>query len=133
MERLGPLSYLVETEDQLLWRRQIDHMKKLDTESSSQPTPIEDSGDWGPSVAVPENRNVTVNDDTPDLPPEPEQPAESEQAVSVPALGPTAPDSSSATTSTPETDGTPTVPVTTRKQYSLRRNRAPPDYLSWKT
>ena len=29
ISKLGPLSYLVETENKLLWRRHIDHLKKL--------------------------------------------------------------------------------------------------------
>ena len=29
VERLGPLSYLVETADKLLWRRHVDHVKRL--------------------------------------------------------------------------------------------------------
>ena len=28
ISKLGPLSYLVETENKLLWRRHIDHLKK---------------------------------------------------------------------------------------------------------
>ena len=35
--RLGPLSYLVETQDKLVWRRHVDHVKLRTVSPVSQP------------------------------------------------------------------------------------------------
>ena len=51
VERLGPLSYLVETTDEQLWRRHVDHLKRR---TDSQPEWEGNSSTVNPPVVHPE-------------------------------------------------------------------------------
>ena len=49
--KLGPLSYLVETQDEQLWRRHLDHLKQLIVPVSPQPVLESAVEDWDLELA----------------------------------------------------------------------------------
>ena len=129
VERLGPLSYLIETEDHDLWRRHIDLLKEL---SSSENLPItspaSSDADYGGGPPVELSTIPT---------PDPVSVSSEPSAVSVGESGPQTEtnvsmeptQSSTVESSAPvvpaPTDRASTTPTVTRTYPT--RNRRPPD------
>jgi hypothetical protein len=110
--RLGPLSYLVETTDKLLWRRHVDHLKERTIRPSASPAPDPDpdpDGEhFGPLL----------------------QPTSSEQQDAEHAEEP-APESDPVVTPS-ETTTPPGTPTVTARPYPSREHAAPDYYRpSW--
>lgn len=137
VERLGPLSYLVETSDHQLWRRHIDHLKERVTRENTQPEPASNAEPATPTVAVPEI--VQDGNTSLDVPAEP--PVESGQLEVVPASETTLPtlegsestapvvpvvDKTPVATTPPASPAAPVVQVP--KQYPSRQHRVPNYY-----
>ncbi len=125
VERLGPLSYLIETEDRECWRRHIDHLKELllpehlpETTTSS---PVMDTS---PVVSVPDADSQML--DSTVISAEPALPPRSE----------TAEVSTSSTTATPRAEPGVNLDVLSSSATATpvstwtypRRERRPPDY-----
>ena len=94
--RLGPLSFLVETQDKLLWRRHVDHLKDRTIQHNSKPAPYQDpdpDDEYSGPVFQPATEQPP--DQLPDQPPElpdstPAQVVEPERVVTTPPGTPTA-------------------------------------------
>ncbi len=108
ISKLGPLSCLVETEDKLLWRRHVDHLKKLDV----RPIRVPEAQEAVSVVDDPEDEVMEMQQDGPELT------FDSQSDASPPPLS--VPDP------IPDSSAPSTVDNTSR--YSLRSGTLPPDY-----
>ena len=121
VERLGPVSYLVETSQRLLWKRHVDHLKPIDKTSNDEQEDIPYAQDLVMSSG---NAIPDISESAP-------VPVTSEDAVE--PIHPTIENSASADltsnelpTSTEEHshDSSSTLPPV--KTYPRRNNRGPP-------
>ena len=127
VERLGPLSYLVETEDRDLWQRHVDHLKELATPEYC-PSSGSASGGSVPAVGAPAALESSTENDP--LHPQDDDPQELEMPV---ALRGTSSEATNADT-TAEVPNLPESPIPTTASTPVRnpyprRDHRPPNYL----
>ena len=60
VQRLGPLTFLVEVKDGLLWRRHVDHLKPLQESPSTESTSF--SNEAEPEEAVDDDTHLPFTD-----------------------------------------------------------------------
>ncbi len=136
VERLGPLTYLVETSDRQLWRRHVDHLKELVERRVSTESLGGDCVDWDSSAqetAAPEVSGTATAEHPPTTAtsqlgqpsPEPVGRAQSSTSMS------TTPTTATATAARPESSTTAgTTPLSPTPRYPARAHQRP-NYFGW--
>ena len=119
VERLGPLTYLVETSDRLLWKRHIDLLRELCVREtrefeSAEPEVAESEGDPLPDPGAT------------DTPMDPDPPTDDSTPSAKAAL-----DSSVSPSGDVAPPPSPTPTATTQTKTYPTRQRATPDYYGW--
>ena len=134
VERLGPLSYLVETSDMLLWRRHVDLLRELQTRNRDSELLESHTPDWDAPEGDSQSPAQPVGVPPPVAPPAgPDPPPVEAPAVEAP-VAPATPERVVPTNS-PDPTSSPDPPASTpppvfRKQYPMRARQCP-DRLGW--
>ena len=76
VQRLGPLTFLVEVKDGLMWRRHVDHLKPLQESPSTESTSF--SNEAEPDGAVDDDNHLPFTDNAITL--NPDQPTQQPQS-----------------------------------------------------
>ena len=117
--RLGPLSYLLETESKQLWRRHVDHVKQRSVPPRSHPTPDgtvpDDTWDYAGSGPL---RSDSLLEST-------EPPPNMVSEAASPALEA---NTENADTESPNTSAAVVTPTQETKRYPQRQRQAPEYY-----
>ena len=121
IERTGPVSYLIKVADSRIWRRHIDHIRGM-PDSPLHQTPPESA------LESPEPDPVS-----PDLP-VPDLPVPSNLSDSLDSSAPPEQPSTSQESEQPEVTRGPTTPSpasSPQRRYPVRKNRRPPERLTY--
>ena len=76
VRRIGPLTFLVEVKDGLMWRRHVDHLKPLQESPSTESTSF--SNEAEPDEAVDDDTHLPLTDNAITL--NPDQPTQQPQS-----------------------------------------------------
>ena len=117
VERLGPLTYLVETTDRLMWKRHVDLLRELSARSS-RPEPGDQPEEF-PDVS-PASPEAATTSEQPQPEPEPE-----------PAPAPPEPDATPTETPPPPEPSETTTPSSAPSRYPGRARHQPEWYGTW--
>ena len=129
MERLGPLSYLVETADHLLWKRHIDLLRQLSPRKGQEFVDSED-----PEPAIEEPGLAVVPTETPPQAELASTPAAGmqppQETTPEPPVPTTAPPSLASDSGNATADTNPETVTPLARRYPARDHN-PPERLGW--
>ena len=126
VEKLGPLSYLVETSESILWRRHVDHLKERVTRENTQPAQASVAESVPVMYPEGEQDRVAAASDLTALPPDAGQLVVPERASPCPTTPTVVVNAPPVIVTTPQIATTPPTPVVP-KQYP-RRSHAHPNW-----